>query len=75
MNTCQTYKRPIYYCRVAEAPILGQSDKHETTTVGSQRTSGLIKVCKSAGQTLISQTRSVDRLLKLSCILLVKIFY
>ena len=27
----------MYYCSVAEAPILGQPDKHETATVGSQR--------------------------------------
>ena len=45
----------------------------EITTVSSP--TELIKVCKSTGQTLISQTRSVNRLLKLSCILLVRIFY
>ena len=51
MNTYMSdeYKIPIYYCSVAEASILGPSDKHETTTVGSQRTSELIKVHKSTG--------------------------
>ena len=38
MNTCQTSIKPIYYCSVAEAPILAQPEKHETNKVGSQRT-------------------------------------
>ena len=72
MNTCQTSVKLIYYCSVAEAHILGQQDQHEITTLFP---SELVKGGKSSEQTLISRARIVDRLLKLSCILLVRIFY
>ena len=73
MNTCQTsIKSPIYYYSIAEAHILGPTRPHEIPTVIP---SELTEVYKLNGQILISQTHSVDRLLKLSCILLVRIFY
>ena len=73
MSACQTsIKRPIYYCSTAEAQILGPASPHEITTVIP---SELIKVYKLNRQTLISQTHSVHRLLKLSCILLDRHFY
>ena len=64
MNTCQTsIKRPIYYCSIADAHILGLTRPHEITTVIP---SELTNVYKLDRHTLISQTHSVDRLLKLS---------
>ena len=71
MNTWQTsIKIPIYYCSIAEAHMLGPTRQNEITVVVLRE---LTKVCKSNSRTLISQTRSVDRLLKLSCILSVRI--
>ena len=65
MNTCQTSIKSSILLKCCRSPHL------ESTLIPSE----LIKGGKSSGQTLISQTRIVDRLLKLSCILLVRILY
>ena len=72
MNTSHTSIKTDISYSVAVTHILGQQDRHEITTLIP---SELVKGGKSSGQILISQTRIVDRLLKLSCILLVRIFY
>ena len=68
------YKRPIYCCSVAEAPILGQPDNTRPPQ-GSHLTSELIKGAQVKLTNTDLPTCIVDRLLKLSCILLARIFY
>ena len=73
MNTCQTSINTdilLKCCRRPHLRSIGQTRDHHILVP-----SELIKGGESSGQTLISQTRIVDRLLKLSCILLVRIFY
>ena len=73
MITCQTSMkdRCIYYC-TAEARILGQPDN-------TRLPHGSLQTDQSGeghpNKTLLSQTRILDRLLKLSCILLVRTIY
>ena len=66
------YERPIYYC-IAEDPILSTTDNKRSPHIESNyRTDEC-----GEGQTnkqVISQTRIVDQLPKLSCILIVRIF-
>ena len=35
MNTCQTSIKPVHYCSVAVAHILGLQDQHEIATLVS----------------------------------------
>ena len=72
MNTCQTNIKTDILSQCCRSPHLGSTRQHEITTLVPNE---LIKGGKSSGQTLVSQTRIVNRLLKLSCILLVRIFY
>ena len=73
MNTCQTSIKPIYYCSVVVAHILGPHDKHEITTLVSSELTKRGKVTRT--NTDLSNTYRRSKLKKLSCILLVRIVY